>query len=42
MLTPGSPLMLDGAKLPLGKMWPRLGEHQEEVLWAWLGEGTAK
>ncbi len=40
MLTPGSPLMLDGAKVPLSKTWPRLGEHQEEVLRAWLGEGS--
>jgi CoA:oxalate CoA-transferase len=40
MLTPGSPLMFDGAKPPLGKTWPRLGEHQESVLGAWLGKGT--
>jgi CoA:oxalate CoA-transferase len=44
LVTPGSPLMLDGAKPPLGKTWPRLGEHQESVLRTWLGtraeEGT--
>src|SRR5262249_51269539 len=42
VLTPGPPVVLGGAQLPLGKMWPRLGEHQEVVLRAWLGEGTAK
>jgi CoA:oxalate CoA-transferase len=34
--TPGSPLVLDGAKPPLGKTWPQLGEHQTEVLREWL------
>jgi len=33
-------LVLDGAKPPLGKTWPRLGEHQESVVRAWLGEET--
>jgi CoA:oxalate CoA-transferase len=38
LVTPGSPLVLDGAKLQLGPTWPRLGEHQESVLRTWLGE----
>lgn len=37
LTTPGTPLVLDGAKPPLGKTWPRLGEHQEVVLREWLG-----
>jgi CoA:oxalate CoA-transferase len=40
LVTPGSPLVFDGAKPPLGKTWPRLGEHQESVLREWLGEGA--
>lgn len=35
--TPGTPLVLDGAKPDLGGTWPRLGEHQDEVLHQWLG-----
>jgi len=35
--TPGTPLVLDGLKPTLGKTWPRLGEHGEEVLREWLG-----
>lgn len=37
LVTPGSPVVLDGEKFPLGKTWPRLGEHQEQVLREWLG-----
>jgi CoA:oxalate CoA-transferase len=37
LVTPGSPLVLDGEKLPLAATWPRLGEHQDEVLRDWLG-----
>jgi CoA:oxalate CoA-transferase len=40
LVTPGSPVVLDGAKAPLGKTWPRLGEHQESVIRVWLGEET--
>jgi len=36
LVTPGTPLVLDGMKLPLGKTWPRLGEHQQQVLEEWL------
>jgi CoA:oxalate CoA-transferase len=36
LVTPSSPVMLDGAKPPLGATWPRLGEHQESVLREWL------
>jgi CoA:oxalate CoA-transferase len=36
LTTPGTPLVLDGAKPTLGKTWPRLGEHQDEVLHEWL------
>jgi CoA:oxalate CoA-transferase len=39
LVTPGSPVILDGARPPLGTTWPRLGEHQETVLAAWLGDG---
>lgn len=35
--TPGSPLVLDGAKPLLGTTWPRLGEHQQSVIREWLG-----
>jgi CoA:oxalate CoA-transferase len=35
LITPGAPLVLDGAKLPLGQTWPRLGEHQQQVLEEW-------
>ena len=38
LVTPGTPVVLDGAKPALGTTWPRLGEHQESVLRAWLGE----
>lgn len=38
LVTPSSPLLFDGAKPPLGKTWPRLGEHQQSVLREWLGE----
>jgi CoA:oxalate CoA-transferase len=37
LVTPGSPLVLDGEKLSLAATWPRLGEHQDEVLREWLG-----
>jgi CoA:oxalate CoA-transferase len=37
LVTPGSPLVLDGEKAALAKNWPRLGEHQQEVLREWLG-----
>jgi CoA:oxalate CoA-transferase len=36
LITPGSPIVLDGAKAALGGTWPRLGEHQESVLREWL------
>ncbi len=36
LITPGSPLVLDGAKPPLDSSWPKLGEHQEQVLKEWL------
>jgi len=36
LTTPGAPLNLDGAKPTLGDTWPRLGEHQDEVLKDWL------
>jgi len=36
LITPGAPLVLDGTKLPLGETWPRLGEHQRQVLEDWL------
>jgi CoA:oxalate CoA-transferase len=42
LITPGSPVVLDGAHPPLGNMWPRLGEHQESVLREWLGEEPGK
>jgi crotonobetainyl-CoA:carnitine CoA-transferase CaiB-like acyl-CoA transferase len=38
LVTPGTPVVLDGAKPPLGETWPRLGEHQASVLRSWLGE----
>ncbi len=37
LITPGSPLVLDGAKPQLSVSWPKLGEHQKEVLREWLG-----
>ncbi len=37
LITPGSPLLLDGARPPLGATWPRVGEHQGSVLREWLG-----
>ena len=36
LVTPGSPVVLDGLKPTLGDTWPLLGEHQEEVLRDWL------
>ena len=36
LITPGSPVVLDGAKPQLGVTWPKLGEHQQEVLREWL------
>jgi crotonobetainyl-CoA:carnitine CoA-transferase CaiB-like acyl-CoA transferase len=36
LVTPSSPVVLDNEKPPLGNTWPRLGEHQEEVLREWL------
>lgn len=36
LMTPGAPLNLDGTKPKLGDTWPRLGEHQDEVLKEWL------
>jgi CoA:oxalate CoA-transferase len=36
LTTPGTPLVLDGAKPKLDGTWPRLGEHQDEVLKDWL------
>jgi CoA:oxalate CoA-transferase len=39
LVTPGSPIRLDGANPSLAMTWPRLGEHQESVLRDWLGEG---
>jgi CoA:oxalate CoA-transferase len=36
LTTPGTPLVLDGTKPPLDGTWPRLGEHQDEVLKDWL------
>jgi CoA:oxalate CoA-transferase len=36
LVTPGDPLVLDGMKLPLGNTWPRLGEHQQQVMDEWL------
>lgn len=36
LTTPGAPLNLDGEKPALGGTWPRLGEHQDEVLKEWL------
>lgn len=36
LTTPGTPLVLDGQKPELGGTWPRLGEHQDEVLAEWL------
>lgn len=38
LTTPGSPIVLDGAKPPLGARWPRVGEHQTEVLREWLND----
>ena len=38
LVTPGSPVMFDGEKPPLGKTWPGLGEHQDDVLRTWLNE----
>jgi CoA:oxalate CoA-transferase len=38
LVTPGSPVVLDGAKPPLEPSWPRVGEHQAEVLREWLEE----
>jgi CoA:oxalate CoA-transferase len=37
LVTPGTPVVLDGAKPPLESHWPRVGEHQAEVLDDWLG-----
>ena len=34
-------LGLDGTRPPLADTWPRLGEHQESVLKAWLSEPEA-
>lgn len=36
LTTPGTPLVLDGVKPTLNGTWPRLGEHQDEVLKEWL------
>lgn len=38
LTTPGSPLRLGGAALPLAPRAPRLGEHTAQVLDEWLGE----
>ena len=35
LVTPGSPVMLDGAKPRLSKKWPRLGEHQVMASGEW-------
>jgi CoA:oxalate CoA-transferase len=40
LLTPGSPIVLDGQKPVLDKTWPMLGEHQDKVLGDWLGTET--
>jgi CoA:oxalate CoA-transferase len=37
LVTPGSPIVLDGDKATLETKWPRLGEHQEKILREWLG-----
>lgn len=37
LVTPSSPVVVDGLKLPLSTRWPRLGENQSDVLRAWLG-----
>ena len=37
LVTPGTPFVLDGVKPPLDSQWPRVGEHQAEVLGEWLG-----
>jgi CoA:oxalate CoA-transferase len=37
LVSPGSPVTLDGARPPLASTWPRLGEHQASVLRDWLG-----
>jgi CoA:oxalate CoA-transferase len=36
LVTPGSPLVLDGEKPALDPAWPRVGEHQAEVIQEWL------
>ncbi len=38
LITPSSPIVLDGNKPRLAPTWPRLGEHQDSVLRSWLGE----
>ncbi|MCE9532186.1 MAG: CoA transferase [Planctomycetes bacterium] len=38
LMTPGSPLVLDGKKPDLENTWPRLGENQDDVLREWLGQ----
>jgi CoA:oxalate CoA-transferase len=41
LVSPGSPVTIDGSRLPLAPTWPRLGEHQESVLREWLGAREA-
>lgn len=36
LVTPGTPIVIDGDKPRLDMTWPRLGEHQEQVLRDWL------
>lgn len=36
LITPGSPVVIDGEKPPLDWTWPRLGEHQQQVMREWL------
>lgn len=36
LITPGTPIVMDGAKAALDKTWPRLDEHQEQVRREWL------
>ncbi len=39
LVTPGSPVVIDGEKPALRPRWPRVGEHQAEVLREWLNTG---
>lgn len=38
LTTPGTPIVIDGRKPRLAETWPRVGEHQSQVLDLWLGD----